>query len=1227
MRILTVRFKNLNSLAGDWEIDLQDPAFTSSGIFAITGPTGSGKTTILDAICLAIYGQTPRLGNISASTNEIMTRHTGECSAEVTFESSHGVFRCTWHQNRAGKKPGGKLQPPSHEMADADTGKVITTKIKEVAAKVREVTGMDFHQFTRSMLLAQGGFAAFLEAKPDDRSPILEQITGTGIYSEISKRVHERTLTERDSLRVLEEKAGMITLLSSDEVGALTSEKAEKERAISEINTTIKSLQDHLDNIQRNKTLRGEVEKIEGQLKDLAARREEASDDLNRLAVGKRAAIHEVTWRSLSDLRSREAMDNKNHVIMQERITSLLDSRKIAEEALGKAELAYLQAQSKFEEQRPIIKQVLDIDTRTNTTIEYLSSVSRTVNELNIRRSVILSELEDLKARRVDLEKQKEDATLYLAEHSNDGLLKSALSGISERFLVWQKNNAEIRELTISLEDAKKSLSSSRIRHDEAKKSVAAGEKDLAEISNELVRLKQHVSDLLQGASIGEIRKKEVDLRGHIELLKRMQEVLNLEEEHRSEMQKLVTTATELEASKKEQERLKADLVLHQIRQENLVDSEEKSFRRALLIRDLTDHRSHLKDGEPCPLCGSLKHPYCAGEIPDLDEDEARLTTARIQLTEIISAVRDRDVTITSTAGDISANQQEQVRIENLIKNEIELWVVGAKNLGLVADSGDRREQVHHFLTDSEKLLTEVLEQVSGYDEHDQKIRTLEQQFISAKDKHTTVVKAEQDAAFACTTAETNISHLQSSKEQSELSLATLSADLQSSLSSFQITELTPELIGEIEEVLTVRRDSFLKNEELIKDTLPKIADIEGRIKGKAEVLTSVENAINISESDIRQKREALSSLQNERSVLYGDKKPLLEEERLAQVVRECKETVEVCRKAAEENRGEFDTVSGQIQLLTASLKDLKRELETAADSFLEEISGSGFPDESSFLASLLSASELSTLEEMAAGFKNEETQLKALQTDKLQALTKAEADLANHSENDDYQDPDLAFREATLTRDTLLKEIAKIIVCLDDDQKRREQIAGSLSQINAHKRELQKWERLHTLIGSADGKKFRVFAQGLTFQILISQANRHLQVMTDRYLLVPDPVVPLDLAVVDTWQAGDVRSTKNLSGGESFIVSLSLALGLSGMVSKNVRVDSLFLDEGFGTLDDEALDIALGVLSGLHQEGKLIGIISHVPAIKERISARISVEKKSHGRSVIIAPGCRRIT
>ncbi|MFN6129294.1 MAG: SbcC/MukB-like Walker B domain-containing protein, partial [Planctomycetota bacterium] len=159
------------------------------------------------------------------------------------------------------------------------------------------------------------------------------------------------------------------------------------------------------------------------------------------------------------------------------------------------------------------------------------------------------------------------------------------------------------------------------------------------------------------------------------------------------------------------------------------------------------------------------------------------------------------------------------------------------------------------------------------------------------------------------------------------------------------------------------------------------------------------------------------------------------------------------------------------------------------------------------------------------------------------------------------------------------------------------------------------------------DGKKYRKFAQGLTFEQLIQFANRQLQRITDRYLLVPDPAPekPLELSVMDRYHAGEIRTTKNLSGGEGFLISLALALGLSQMASHKSRVDSLFLDEGFGTLDEEALDVALNTLSDLQQEGKLIGVISHVPALKERISTQIQVSPVGSGRSVLEGPGCSR--
>ena len=163
MKILRLSFTNLNSLQGSWEIDFTHASFASEGIFAITGRTGAGKSTILDAICLALFGQTPRLKVISASTNDIMSRPTGECSAEVDFSTHKGSYRASWYQNRARKKIDGALQQPKHTLAELETETFLTEKTTDTVRAVEEITGLNFTRFTRSVLLAQGSFAAFLQ--------------------------------------------------------------------------------------------------------------------------------------------------------------------------------------------------------------------------------------------------------------------------------------------------------------------------------------------------------------------------------------------------------------------------------------------------------------------------------------------------------------------------------------------------------------------------------------------------------------------------------------------------------------------------------------------------------------------------------------------------------------------------------------------------------------------------------------------------------------------------------------------------------------------------------------------------------------------------------------------------------------------------------------------------------------------------------------------------------
>jgi len=295
--------------------------------------------------------------------------------------------------------------------------------------------------------------------------------------------------------------------------------------------------------------------------------------------------------------------------------------------------------------------------------------------------------------------------------------------------------------------------------------------------------------------------------------------------------------------------------------------------------------------------------------------------------------------------------------------------------------------------------------------------------------------------------------------------------------------------------------------------------------------------------------------------------------------------------------------------------------LNRALSTFTERIKGFGFADEAEYQSACLPEDERKILMQHSQQLSTEQTELLTRATDRTAQLT---SEREKEITSDKKENIVARFDDLAINLKTLQQDIGGSRLKLKNNEELKERQQERLVNIEKQKNECNRWSMLHELIGSADGKKYRNFAQGLTFEMMVGHANRQLRKMTDRYLLIRDEAQPLELNVVDNYQAGEIRSTKNLSGGESFIVSLSLALGLSQMASKNVRVDSLFLDEGFGTLDEDALDMALETLAGLQQDGKLIGVISHVLALKERIGTQIQVNPQNGGKSTIVGPGCQ---
>jgi exonuclease SbcC len=901
MRILQVRFKNLNSLVGEWAIDLTHPAFASDGIFAITGPTGAGKTTILDAICLALYGRTPRLSKISKSGNEIMSRQTGECFAEVTFETQAGCFRCHWSQRRARKQADGELQAPKHEIADAGSGTIFESKIRGVAERIESATGMDFDRFTRSMLLAQGDFAAFLQAAPDERAPILEQITGTDIYSRISIRVHERQREEREKLSALQAETAGIALLEPEQ----------------------------------EKEIRQALE---------ARRTEEADIGARAIAAGKA-----IAW--------------------------LTGIESLKKEVLG----------------------LDDEANRLQSAIDAFTPYRETLN-----RALCAAALDGAYATLAAIRKQQAD---------------------DQRVL--QSGEAALPELESSTRARAEGLKLAERHSVKVKKELETGLPIIQKVRSLDQKLADQKKAVLEGQENCRKDAAKIDAENQAGLKER---------EKRAEAQKAKDALGPMLENR----------LLRAYRDEKEALLREMAF--LARIAELESYRARLEDGKPCPLCGAADHPFAKGNVPVPDAVEQRIAA----LTQRIS--------------------EAEAQIE--------------------------------------------------------KSAAIEQQ------------------------------------------IAALDSEIQ-----------------RLDAVIGIRRAALAEKQESLE----------------------------------RLKKEYAAG-NDERKALYGDTDPNAEERRLNKAVADAENAEKQSRALHGELQQKLNSTKTLVASLQSGITRRAPELRSLETEFFAALAPVGFSDEENFLAARLTAERKNALTAKARELDIAQTELKARQEDRKIRLAE-EIDKKVTDKLLEELEPQGKACEDSLKE--LRDGIAALKHSLRENSAAKERIQAKQAVIEAQKKECRRWENLHALIGSADGKKYRNFAQGLTFEVMIGHANRQLQKMTDRYLLIRDDLSPLDLNVVDNYQAGETRSTKNLSGGESFIVSLSLALGLSHMASKNVRVDSLFLDEGFGTLDEEALDIALETLAGLQQGGKLIGVISHVPALKERIGAQIQVTPQTGGRSRISGPGC----
>lgn len=1081
MKILKLRFKNLNSLAGEWEIDFQSSEYTDQGIFAITGPTGAGKSTLLDAICLALYGRTPRLDKISKQENEVMSRRTGECLAEVTFSCRDGRYRSCWSQRRARTKPDGELQSAKHELVNDETGEILENSLRGVMAKLPELTGLEYTQFTRSILLAQGSFAAFLQASTSERAPILEQITGTEIYSEISTAVHIRQTEEQTKLLQLEQEMAGIPILTPDEESQTLEDLAAKEKEEAEAAAHRNKIHTAITWKKGINELTQEIQSLSEERSRLDVTLQNFQEDRNKLALANKALPLESAYETLMLSKEGQKIDQTRLEKVQTVLPQLEAAVTAQKQNLKSTEAEIETAKTEWEKAIPLIKQVRALDLQLEERQKGITQ-AKTDFEKDVKKIAISTKRRE--ETEVECRKQmalQEQVGKYLAANKSDAWLVAGLAGI--------------RQQGERLKDKQKDIKSRR-------QECAAEQKEIAEIEKRLTELQS---------------------------------------QYQTHEQQCKEQARALQEREKANAEMLAGRSLSEYRREK--DGLQREHALLMRIAELEAHRTKLEDGKECPLCGSLEHPYAEGNLPVPDETEKEIE----RLTRLIATLENQEIQIQKEKEGQSKFQEKLLNLRHQ-KERLEV------------EKNEKDKKCIRFL---------------------QEIQKLEEEF------------------------------------------GTLKQNILTALQPLGVQEVSDEKIPELLNSLEKRHDAWVKHLQEYTDVEKQASSLRSQVQELVIVLITQTEELTEKQNRLTTLQEEFSKGQAERQEMYGTKNPDEEERQFTNCIAQAEKKAKDAREVLQEVTQKWTQAESELQTLKKRIEEKAEEIIHRTSAFSTSLTTAGFKDEEQFLQARLSIHDREALDARAKELDAQKLQTETRLKDRRERLEK--------EQKKEVSDQPLENLESQLAQqEELLKQCREMIANfkhrLAENKKAQERAQGKQALIDAQKRECSRWDKLHRLIGSADGKKFRNFAQGLTFEIMIGHANQQLQKMTDRYLLIRNSEEPLELNVLDQYQAGEKRSTKNLSGGESFIVSLALALGLSQMAGHKIQMDSLFLDEGFGTLDEEALEVALNMLASLHQEEKMIGVISHVGSLKERIPTQIRIIPTTAGRSEIQGPGVQKI-
>ncbi|MBV4462662.1 AAA family ATPase [Pseudomonas sp. SWRI79] len=1210
MKILAIRLKNLASLAGPFEIDFTTEPLASAGLFAITGPTGAGKSTLLDALCLALFGAVPRLNNTgrdakvpdadgeigTGDPRTLLRRGTGEGYAEVDFVGIDGRrYRARWEANRAREKAGGKLQASRQSLRDIDQDQLLASQKGEYKAQLEAALGLNFEQFTRAVMLAQSEFSAFLKADDNDRSELLEKLTDTALYTRLGRRAFDKTKEAREAHKLLQDQATGVTPLSPEA-------RAELDERFNDAQQQLKTQQAQLKQLELQHTWLKDLRQLQDAQQSAAEQLHSAQQHWNSLA-GERLKLtrleqlapqrHQFARKTeLTAQLTPLAAQIQQHTQQQSELT---ERQTQLEQSLSTAQTALTHAQSQHTSSAPLLRQAF----------EEQSTLARLVKDASLS---------------ADLKQQAEQACTQ-GQGTIQGLLDQQKQ-VAERLqriageLEQSTHLAPLSDAWNAYRDRLQQLMLIGNRLNKGQAELAALEQSAARAAEELATQRQSLEVLYKEAGAEpEAVAEQIQILGSL-LQDNRKQLRAFEELTRlwASQQELDKRGAELQqrqlAAQQDRDRLTQDGV--KTKAELSVAEQTLTVTRELLERQrlarsasVEELRAQLQDDQPCPVCGSPDHPYHQPEalLQSLGRhDESEQANAQ----KAVDLLKEKLTDLRAEVGGLIAQQKE------LLQQQEQL---AAQQQGLTPSLEAHPLSAQLLAQDESKRDTWLTQQSSQ----------LNQSITQDEQRQTALLTLQQDAArLAQQLRSAEAANQQATQHllNQQRELSSDSKRLDDELAAF--STLLPA--DTLESLRNEPAATFIQLDRQIAQRLQQLDQQREELGEQQQRQQTLEKE----QYQQQTRTQQLDAAQQQFTALAGQQQAC--QEKLTQLLGEhasaeqwqqqLDQAVEQARTAEATANQQLQTVRTRLVQLAAELK-AQQERSQALETEDRELSGriadwrAQHPElDDGGLEDLLSVDDqhVSELRQRLQQSEKAIEQAKVLLQERDQRLLDHQA---QHNGNLDAEQ--LASTLAELQNLFAASEhrCAELRAEQAEDQRRQNANQALAQQIADAYTEYQRWARLNALIGSATGDTFRKIAQAYNLDLLVHHANVQLRQLVRRYRLKRGGSM-LGLLVMDTEMGDELRSVHSLSGGETFLVSLALALGLASMASSTLKIESLFIDEGFGSLDPESLQLAMDALDGLQAQGRKVAVISHVQEMHERIPVQIQVHRQGNGLSTL---------